>query len=210
MQSLETIKGIFSEQRLLPIIQAESIADGLEVTRAMQKSGLNVVEVVLRNQQALNLAIEIKRNFPELVLGIGTVYNTARLDDALQAGADFIVTPAVTPTLSAALANCGKPCLPGVSSLSDIACLLELGFEQMKLFPAEISGGVGMLKAVSSLFGDLSFCPTGGINADNQAAYLAQPNVFAVGGTWMVPKSAVENKQWDAITRACQQAIAIS
>jgi 2-dehydro-3-deoxyphosphogluconate aldolase/(4S)-4-hydroxy-2-oxoglutarate aldolase len=212
MQSLATtttIETIFSSQRLLPIIQAESIDDGLHVAKAMQDAGLTVVEVVLRNAQALALAKEIKANFPALTLGVGTVYNTARLEQALEAGADFIVTPAVTPTLSAALASCDKPCLPGVSTLSDIAGLLEHGFTHMKLFPAELSGGISFLKAVSSLFGNLQFCPTGGVNADNLPAYLSQANVFAAGGTWMVSKSAIENKNWEGITQACKQAMAM-
>jgi 2-dehydro-3-deoxyphosphogluconate aldolase/(4S)-4-hydroxy-2-oxoglutarate aldolase len=209
MSSNANIKDIFANQRLLPILQADTISDGIEITRAMKDAGLSVVEVVLRNKQALALASEIKSSFPELVLGIGTVYNEGILDQALQVGADFIVTPAVTPNLTKALINCGKPILPGVSSLSDMATLLEHGITEMKLFPAEVVGGVSLLKAVSSLFKEASFCPTGGVTEANLATYLSQTNVFAAGGTYMVPKTAVETKQWADITAACKAALAV-
>lgn len=208
MSTHTTIKEIFSQQRLLPIIQADTISEGIAVTGAMKNAGLTVVEVVLRNEQALALAAEIKKTYPELTLGVGTVYNTGLLEKALNAGADFIVTPAVTPKLTEALIDCGKPILPGVSSLSDMATLLEYGVTEMKLFPAEVVGGVSMLKAVSALFKEASFCPTGGVSPKNQSEYLSQSNVFAVGGTWMVPKEAVKNEQWADITKACKEAIA--
>lgn len=208
MSAKSSIQAIFSQQRLLPIVQADSIDEGIKVVEAMRDGGLTVIEVVLRNSQALALATEIKKMFPEVTLGIGTVYNTERLDQALNAGADFIVTPATTPALTRALLDCGKPILPGVSSLSDMAQMIENGISHMKLFPAEIVGGIDLLKAVSPLFSDVKFCPTGGVNANNQTDYLSLPNVFAVGGTWMVPKEAVKAKQWDLITQSCQQALA--
>lgn len=208
MSVKNNIKDIFANQRLLPIIQADTISEGIAVTGAMEKAGLSVVEVVLRNEQALALAAEIKKSFPNLILGVGTIYNTELLDKALEAGADFIVTPAVTPNLAKALVECGKPILPGVGGLSDIATLLEYGVTEMKLFPAEVVGGIGLLKAVSSVFKEVTFCPTGGITPANQCDYLAQPNVFAVGGTWMVPKDAVKSGQWDLIIRNCKDAMA--
>ena len=207
MSTASNIKAIFANQRLLPIIQADTIEEGIAVTGAMKEAGLTVVEVVLRNEQALLLAQEISKQFPELTLGVGTVYNTQLLEKALNAGADFIVTPALTPKLTDALISCGKPILPGVSTLSDMANLLEKGVTEMKLFPAEVVGGVGMLKAVSGLFKQVSFCPTGGVSPANQADYLSQPNVFAVGGTWMVPKTAVKAGDWAGITAACKEAI---
>lgn len=209
MSSISNVKDIFASQRLLPIIQADTVSEGIEVTNAMKEAGLTVVEVVLRNEQALTLAKEIKSTFPELVLGVGTVYNVDILDKALNAGADFIVTPATTPKLTQALINCGKPILPGVSSLSDMATMLENGVTEMKLFPAEVVGGISLLKAVSSLFPEASFCPTGGVTQANLGNYLSLPNVFAAGGTYMVPKTAVQQKQWAEITQACKDAIAV-
>ena len=205
-----TISDIFSHQRLLPIVQADSIDEGIQVVDAMQNAGLTVIEVVLRNAQAAALAAEVKRVFSKLTLGVGTVYNTERLDIALNAGADFIVTPATTPRLIEALVNCGKPVLPGVSSLSDMTLMLEYGITEVKLFPAEVVGGLDLLQAVSSLFSELRFCPTGGVNGINQADYLSQKNVFAIGGTWMVPKDAVKAKDWQSITQNCSKALALS
>lgn len=207
---VSAVKSLFASQSILPIIQAPNIDAGIHVAMAMKKGGLNIVEVVLRDAFALKMVTEIKAAIPDLIVGVGTVYNTTLLEDALNAGGDFIVTPATTTNLANALIDCGKPFVPGVSSLSDMVTLLELGITDMKLFPAEVVGGTKLLKAVSSLFGELQFCPTGGINASNAQDYLSLPNVMAVGGTWVSPASAVNAQDWDSISALCSEAAKLS
>ncbi|MBD1391070.1 bifunctional 4-hydroxy-2-oxoglutarate aldolase/2-dehydro-3-deoxy-phosphogluconate aldolase [Neiella sp. HB171785] len=202
---------LFSEmmagQTLLPIIQADSVEQGVAIAKAMAEAGLKVVEVVLRSEASLDALTAIKQQLPELIVGAGTVLDKDILAQALAAKADYIVTPCVTPDLLAALAESGVPAIPGVANCADIALARDAGFREVKLFPASLAGGIPFLKAVSSVFRDMTFCPTGGINADNCADFLALPNVIAVGGTWVAKKEWVDAQDWQAITDACREAI---
>lgn len=200
---MQTISSLMGSQTLLPIIQTNSVDDGVNIAAAMEKAGLHSVEVVLRSNVSLQTVTEIKRAFPKLLVGAGTIYNTTILDAAIKAGADYIVTPTVTNSLLLAMLNSGVPFIPGVQNMRDIAEVMEHGITEMKLFPAELSGGVAFLKAISSLFKHIKFCPTGGINPANKDSYLALANVFAVGGTWVSKPEWVAAGQWDEITNAC-------
>lgn len=197
---------LMSSQTLLPIIQANSIQEGVQIARAMADAGLKLVEVVLRTDVSLQALKAIKQEVPELIVGAGTVISTQILDQAVEAGSDFIVTPAVSPSLLSALGSIDIPVLPGVSNTADILLATEYGFEEQKLFPASLSGGAPFLAAVSSVFQSVSFCPTGGVNANNKQDYLSLPNVFAVGGTWVAKKEWVAEGNWQAITDACVDA----
>jgi len=128
------------------------------------------------------------------------------LKKALAAGCDFIITPATSTQLLMDLANCPVPVLPGVSNTADILLATEFGYKELKLFPASLSGGAAFLSAMCSVFSDISFCPTGGINQKNQHEYMALTNVFAVGGTWVVKPEWVVDERWSKITDACEQA----
>ena len=194
------------EQRLLPIIQTDSPDEGVSIARAMEKAGLNVVEVVLRTPSSLQALSEIKKALPNLSVGAGTVLNAKVLEQALAAQADFIVTPAVSASLLQELKSVDVPVLPGVSNTGDILLTLEAGFNEQKLFPAALSGGPKFLSAISSVFQSVTFCPTGGVNQQNKDEYLSLPNVIAVGGTWIVPAKEVAQGNWQAITEACIQA----
>ena len=194
------------EQRLLPIIQTDSPEEGVSIARAMEKAGLNVVEVVLRTPSSLQALSEIKKALPNLSVGAGTVLNAKVLEQALAAQADFIVTPAVSASLLQELKSVDVPVLPGVSNTGDILLTLEAGFNEQKLFPAALSGGPKFLSAISSVFQSVTFCPTGGVNQQNKDEYLSLPNVIAVGGTWIVPAKEVAQGNWQAITEACIQA----
>ena len=138
-----------------------------------------------------------------MIVSAGTIVDEASLNVALEAGADFIVTPAVTEKLLSKLTQCGKPVIPGVSTVADIVLAREHGFRELKLFPAALSGGAGFLKAVGGLFKDTKFCPTGGISQDNYQDYLSLNNVFAIGGTWVAKTDWVVNQEWQKITDAC-------
>ncbi|GAA0564564.1 bifunctional 4-hydroxy-2-oxoglutarate aldolase/2-dehydro-3-deoxy-phosphogluconate aldolase [Rheinheimera aquimaris] len=198
---------LMSGQTLLPIIQADSARQGVQIAQAMADGGLTLVEVVLRTNASLAALKAIKKEVPQLKVGAGTVLDARILEQALEAGADFIVTPAISKVLLAELTGCGLPVLPGVSNTGDILLAYEHGYSELKLFPASLSGGAAFLRAVSSVFQSIRFCPTGGVNQQNMQDYLALSNVFAVGGTWVAPAEWVEQGNWRAITTACHQAL---
>lgn len=203
MKLFSTLMG---KQTLLPIIQANSVSQGLAIAKAMSDAGIGLVEVVLRTQASLDVIKAIKQELPELKVGAGTVTDAETLAQALAAGSDFIITPTISTNLLTHLANCPVAVLPGVSTASDILLAKEFGYQEVKLFPASLSGGAPFLKAMGAVFKDISFCPTGGINQSNQAEYLSLANVFAVGGTWIAQADWVENEDWSKITQACKAA----
>lgn len=202
---MRKISDIMGGQTLLPIIQADNVEDGVAIAKAMSAAGLSTVEVVLRSENSVKCITAIKEALPDMIVSAGTVVDKASLDAAINAGADFIVTPAVTESLLTMLVESGLPVLPGVSNVSDIVLAREHGFREMKLFPASLSGGASFLKAVGGLFKDTTFCPTGGVSPDNFNDYMSLGNVFAAGGTWVAKPQWVANKQWNLITEACSQ-----
>ncbi|GHB65077.1 ketohydroxyglutarate aldolase [Psychrosphaera saromensis] len=204
---MTSFSSLMGSQTLLPIIQANSVEQGVNIAKAMAAAGLKLVEVVLRTDASLQAITAIKQQVPELIVGAGTVTNETILQQAIDAGSDFIVTPAVSEKLLGFLVDCGVPVLPGVSNTGDILMAREFGFTELKLFPAALSGGVPFLSAVNSVFQDIKFCPTGGVSPKNKNDYLSLTNVIAVGGTWVCLKEWAENENWQAITDACKEAI---
>ena len=200
---MNSFSALMKNQKLLPIVQANSAEEGVNIATAMAKAGLHLVEVVLRTEASLQALTAIKRALPDMIVGAGTVTSEAMLDAALEAGADFIVTPAISPTLLTALKACAVPVLPGTSNGADILLAQEYGFSELKLFPASLSGGAKFIAAMSSVFPQVSFCPTGGVSEQNKDDYLSLNNCFAVGGTWIAPAEWVNNHAWDNITQAC-------
>ena len=204
---MTSFSSLMGTQTLLPIIQADTPEQGVNIAKAMAKSGLTLVEVVLRTEQSLAALSAIKAEVPELIVGAGTITNEAILKQAIDAGADFIVTPAVSEKLLGFLVDCGVPVLPGVSNTGEILLAREFGFTELKLFPASLSGGAPFLSSISSVFQDIKFCPTGGVSEQNKGDYLSLNNVMAVGGTWVCRKDWVAEENWQAITEACAKAI---
>lgn len=203
---MNSFSSLMGNQTLLPIVQANTPEEGVAIAKAMSDAGLKLVEVVLRTEASLEALSQIKKQLPDLIVGAGTVTNETILNQAIDAGADFIITPAVSDRLLTQLAICGLPVLPGVSNTGEILMAREFGYQELKLFPAELSGGAKFLAAIGSIFQDINFCPTGGVTLSNKADYLALDNVFAIGGTWVAKKEWVEDKNWQAITEACKAA----
>lgn len=193
----------------MPVVTVDSAEQGLAIARALEAGGLTAIEVTLRSAAALNAVRAIKRELPQLSVGVGTVLRLEHIDAAHAAGADFLVTPGTTPTLARALADCSLPSIPGVATPSEVIALMESGFDCMKLFPAAALGGVARLKALAGPFPELRFCPTGGIGEADAAQYLALPNVLCVGGSWMVRADWLREQRYDLVEASAAKARAI-
>jgi 2-dehydro-3-deoxyphosphogluconate aldolase/(4S)-4-hydroxy-2-oxoglutarate aldolase len=195
---------------VIPVLTIERSSDGVALARALAQGGLPVIEVTLRTKAALEAARAIAAELPEVVLGIGTVTRPADIEPALKAGAQFLVTPGTPAALADALAAAAVPALPGCATVSEAISLAERGFRVLKFFPAEAAGGMAWLKAVAAPLPALRFCPTGGIDMRNAAAYLALPNVIAIGGSWVAPKEAIAHGDFARVTALAREAAALA
>ncbi|HYI48491.1 MAG TPA: bifunctional 4-hydroxy-2-oxoglutarate aldolase/2-dehydro-3-deoxy-phosphogluconate aldolase [Allosphingosinicella sp.] len=172
---------------VIPVLVVDRVEDARPIAEALVEGGLPVLEVTLRTPVALDAIREMK-TVPGAIVGAGTVLDPAQLRAAIEAGAEFIVSPGLTERLGDAMIEAGLPYLPGVSTTGDVMRALDLGFRRLKFFPAEAAGGMPVLKALSAVFGEVRFCPTGGITQDNAQDWLDLPAVACVGGSWLVPR----------------------
>lgn len=196
-----TIKRDFLEPiGVMPVIVLDSVDDAVPVAQALAKGGIKAVEITLRTPVALECIKIIKQQCPQLIVGAGTLINENTVEQCGEVGVDFAVSPGMTPSLVRKAEECGVKLLPGVATCSEILMGMELGLECFKLFPATAVGGLPLLKSINGPLPQVSFCPTGGLTIDDFEQYLALPNVACVGGSWLVPKAAVEAKDWQAIT----------
>ncbi|MFD0725179.1 bifunctional 4-hydroxy-2-oxoglutarate aldolase/2-dehydro-3-deoxy-phosphogluconate aldolase [Lysobacter brunescens] len=202
------LDALFERTCIVPVLVVESLDDAEPLARALVDAGLPVLEVTLRTPVALQ-AIERMRRVPGAIVGAGTVLDARDLDAVARAGAAFAISPGATPALLRAGNGHVMPLLPGIATASDLMVARELGYRRFKFFPAESSGGVAALRSLAGPFGDVRFCPTGGIDAAKAPAYLALPNVFAVGGSWMVPANSVRMRDWAAIHALARNAAAL-
>lgn len=195
---------------VIPVVILDEPADAAPLARALLAGGIPVIEVTLRTPKALDVIRAIAAEVPEVLVGAGTVTTPSLVKEAVDAGARFLVSPGTTGRLLDAMGDAGIPYLPGTGCVSDVMRVLERGQREMKLFPAEASGGRAFLKALASPFPDATFCPTGGITPSSAPEYRALPNVRCVGGSWLTPAGAIEAKDWPRIEQiaaeACQAA----
>jgi len=194
---------------VIPVVTIERAADAVPLARALLAGGLNVVEITLRTPAALEAARAIIAEVEEMIVGIGTVLKKLDVTHAVETGADFLVSPGTPVNLGRALADAPVPALPGCSTVSEAMRLAALGFPVLKLFPAEAAGGVRWLNAVMEPLPNVRFCPTGGVNGDNAASYLALRNVLAVGGSWVAPAAAIAAGDFAGITARARVAAAL-
>jgi 2-dehydro-3-deoxyphosphogluconate aldolase/(4S)-4-hydroxy-2-oxoglutarate aldolase len=201
-----SIKEVMNTSPVMPVMVINQIEQAVPLARALVDGGLKVLEITLRTPVALDAIRRIKAEVPGAIVGAGTIINTQTLHQAIDAGAQFIVSPGVTLSLLDAALACGVPILPGVMTPSEVMRLLEKGITAMKFFPAEAAGGIPMLKSIGGPLPQVTFCPTGGVNPKNAPEYLALSNVACVGGSWMAPSELLDAGDWTEITRRAAEA----
>ena len=192
---------------LIPVIKIENPDDAVPLAKALIDGGLPAAEITFRTACAAEAIKNITEAYPEMLVGAGTVLTTEQVDAAIAAGSKFIVSPGLNPKVTSYCLSKGVPMLPGCSNPSDIEAALELGLKTVKFFPAEAAGGLKMLKAMAAPYGQLTFMPTGGINADNLLDYLKFNKIVACGGSFMVKDELVKEKKWDEITALTKDAV---
>ena len=197
---------LVAQTPVIPVLTIERVADAVPLARALIAGKLNVIEVTLRTKAAIDAVKAISAEVPACVVGVGTVVKPADVAAAIAAGAKYLVSPGTPAPLAAELADASVPVLPGCATVTEAMTLIARGFKVLKFFPAEASGGIAWLKSVAAPLPDLKFCPTGGIDGKNIAAYLGCPNVLAVGGSWVTPKDAIAAGDFARITRLAREA----
>lgn len=198
---MSPIETIMRKAPVIPVLVIDEVAHAASIAEALVKGGLPVLEVTLRTASALEVIREMKQ-VPGAIVGAGTVLNEHALEDALEAGSEFIVSPGFTESLAKAAIASGTAFLPGTATSSDIMRGLDLGLDRFKFFPAEANGGIPALKAIAAPFGMVKFCPTGGITAATAADWLALDPVLCCGGSWLVPKGKPDLAAIEAAARA--------
>ena len=201
-EMLEKIKQI----GIIPVVVLDDAKDALPIGKALLEGGLPCAEVTFRTAAAKECIKILSEAYPDLLVGAGTVLTPAQVDDAIEAGAKFIVSPGTNPKTIQYCKEKGIEILPGTTNPSDIEQALENGVTTVKFFPAEAAGGLKMIKAMSAPYVDVTFMPTGGITADNVRDYLKFNKIIACVGSWMVPKNLVAEGKFDEITRLVKEA----
>ena len=197
---------VMQDSPVIPVIVLTDVTQAVQMAKALVAGGIRMLEVTLRTPQALSCIEAIARNVPEAVVGAGTVRSAADAQASASAGARFIVSPGYTSALGQACRDTGLPLLPGVATGSEIMMAVADGLTELKFFPAMQAGGPAMLKAWGGPFGDVRFCPTGGVTAANAMDFLALTNVVCVGGSWLTPAEALARGNWAQITALAFQA----
>src|SRR5690554_894730 len=191
---------------LLPVLQIEDSSQAVPLAKALQAGGMQVIEVTLRTSAALESISLIRQQVPEILVGAGTVTSTQQLQQAAAAGAQFAVSPGLSPRLSSQAKEMQLPYLPGVLTPSEVLQALELGHDCCKLFPASSSDSPVLLDSLYCPFPQMVFCPTGGISQQNMNNFLCKPNVVCCGGSWLAPANLIDKQQWNEIKELSRQA----
>ncbi|MDA3949179.1 MAG: bifunctional 4-hydroxy-2-oxoglutarate aldolase/2-dehydro-3-deoxy-phosphogluconate aldolase [Spirochaeta sp.] len=205
----QTVYAKIASYGLVPVIKLTDPDHAVPLAEALSAGRLPVAEVTFRTDSAAESIRRIGREAPDVIVGAGTVLTVEQAKQAVEVGAQYIVTPGFNPTVVRYCVDNGVPITPGVNNPTAVEQALEFGLTLLKFFPAEASGGLAMLKALAGPYGHVSFVPTGGVNGDNLAAYIAQKNVAAVGGSWIVPGDAITTGDFKRITTLTAEAIEI-
>lgn len=203
-----TSQDVMRDAPVIPVIVLHDVAHAVPLARALLAGGIRMLEVTLRTPQALACMEAIARDVPDAVVGAGTMRSAADVQASAMAGARFGVSPGYTSKVGQACRDAGLPLLPGVATGSEIMMAQEDGLTELKFFPAMQAGGLAMLKAWQGPFGEVKFCPTGGVTSANALEFLALSNVACVGGSWIVPNDAIVSGDWgriETLARAASQ-----
>jgi 2-dehydro-3-deoxyphosphogluconate aldolase / (4S)-4-hydroxy-2-oxoglutarate aldolase len=203
----QEIAALLKSAVVVPVLTIERLEDAVPLAKALVAGGVRVLEVTLRTPVAIESARAIMAEVPDAVVGIGTILNADDLARAQALGASFGISPGATPDLLKAAAVSGLPFAPGIATASEVMQALAHGFNLLKFFPAEQSGGIKAIRALAGPFPDVRFCPTGGVGEANAAGWLAEPNVVAVGGSWLCPSADIRSGNWAGITAMCELAM---
>lgn len=206
----KSLLSVLEHAPVVPLVQSDDPATAIKTSKALIAGGLTVLEVVLRTDAALDCLEAIAKEFPDAHVGAGTVLSGEQAKEVIARGAQFIVSPGLHKDVVDVALAADIPILPGIATASELQSAWNMGLRTVKMFPASLAGGPKMLKALSSVFRDVRFMPTGGVNAANLNEYLDVPAVLACGGSWLTPKSAIEAGDFDLITRLAQEALAIA
>jgi 2-dehydro-3-deoxyphosphogluconate aldolase/(4S)-4-hydroxy-2-oxoglutarate aldolase len=208
MSRQDRLSELLRQSPIIPVITIERVEDAVPLARALVAGGLRLLEITLRTPVARRAAAAIVTNVPDAIIGIGTVVSERDLALASELGAQFALSPGAPPVLLDAAAASNLPFIPGIATASELMAALARGFDIVKFFPAVPAGGIATLQALAGPFPQARFCPTGGIGEANASEWLAQPNVMAVGGSWLAPTDDVRNGAWPAITNRVQRTLA--
>ncbi len=204
-----TLEQIMRAGPVIPVLKVDDVNIAVPLAEALVAGGLPVLEVTLRTDSALEV-ITAMSDVEGAIVGVGTVTRPQQFALAKQAGSQFAVTPGLSPALIEAAPEAGMPVLPGVMTPSELITAVESGFNLLKLFPAEVAGGVAMLKSLAGPFADVGFCPTGGVTPANMSEFLSQPNVLCVGGSWLAKDDLLASKDWDKVRELARTAVEIA
>ena len=191
--------------KVIPVLKFENTEDAMNTINALSAGGIQIAEITYRTEKASECIKMISQKFPDMLVGAGTIKKVKKAKDAVLNGAKFIVMPGYDKKTVSWCIRKKIPVVPGVATPSEIMKAVNKGINVLKLFPAEVSGGIKLLRALKGPFYDVNFIPTGGITSENAKEYLALSNVIAVGGTWIAGEDAVKNKQWQLITQEAEK-----
>ena len=208
-EPITSMRPVFSS-KVVPVIVITDVDHAVPMAHALLEGGIDVMEVTLRHPAGMAAIEAIAKHVPHMQVGAGTVRHTDDIHRVQSAGARFALSPGFTDTLVQAAMDARLPFIPGVMTPGELLRAQAHGFSLVKLFPAEQCGGLGMVKALNGPFADMQLCPTGGVSPANMQAYLREPNVAMVGGSWITPADALARGDWAHITQLAQQAVALA
>ena len=204
---MNTIFSKIEETGIVPVVVLDHVEEAAPLAKALCDGGLPCAEVTFRTDAAEEAIRVMTEQFPQMLVGAGTVLTTDQVNHAVAAGAKFIVSPGLNPTVVDYCVKRGIPVIPGCSTPSDVEVAMEFGLKVVKFFPAEPAGGLNYIKAISAPYSNIKFMPTGGINPQNVSSYLSYPAILACGGSWMVKKNLVHEGKFDEIEKLVREAV---